>query len=100
MEHPLLNIYQIDQTANAYLQRIGTVFAIFDERTQDSGNVSYGVRVGSERYFVKTAGDTEDSRPFLSHPERVSLLRNAVWVCRGCNHPALPRLHRVIESPD
>jgi serine/threonine-protein kinase len=58
------------------------------------------VRVGSERYFVKTAGDPEDSRPFSSHPERVSLLRNAVRVCRGCDHPALPLLHRVIESPD
>jgi serine/threonine-protein kinase len=99
MDHPLLDIERIDQTADAYLNAIGCVFAVFDERTQDSGNVSYGVQIGEERYFVKTAGDPEDSRPFLPHPERVSLLRNAVRVRRGCDHSALPRLYRVIESP-
>jgi serine/threonine-protein kinase len=36
----------------------------------------------------------------LKHPDRVSLLRNAVRVQRSTDHPALPRLRRVIESPD
>lgn len=97
--HPLLEIEQIDQPAGAYLNAIGCIFAVFDERTQDSGNVSYGVRIGGERYFVKTAGDPEDRRRFLSHSERVSLLRNAVRVSRACGHPAVPRLYRVIEAP-
>jgi serine/threonine-protein kinase len=100
MSHPLLAIDQIDEPAGAYLSGIGSIFARFDERTQDSGNVSHGVEIGGERYFVKTAGDPEDPRPFLSHADRVSLLRNAVRVCRGCDHPVLPRLHRVIESPN
>jgi serine/threonine protein kinase, bacterial len=99
MDHPLLDVEQIDQPADAYLHAIGGVFAVFDERTQDSGNVSYGVRIGGERYFVKTAGDPEDPQPSLRYPERVSLLRNAVRVWRGCSHSALPRLYRVIESP-
>src|SRR5262245_36639625 len=100
MSHPLLDIHRIDQPAADYLPRIGTVFAIFDERTQDSGNVSYGVRVGGDRFFVKTAGDPTAPRPFLAHAERVSLLRNAVRVWCDGNHPALPRLCRVIEAPD
>jgi serine/threonine protein kinase len=99
MDHPLLDVEGIDQPADAYLNAIGGVFAVFDERTQDSGNVSYGVGIDGERYFVKTAGDPEDPRPSLRHPERVSLLRNAVRIWRGCDHSALPRLYRVIESP-
>jgi serine/threonine protein kinase len=97
--HPLLDVERLDQTADGYLHAIGCVFAVFDERTQDSGNVSYGVRIGGERYFVKTAGDPEELRPFLPHPERVSLLRNAARLRQGCDHSALPRLYWVIESP-
>lgn len=40
------------------LQRLGKTFARFDERTQDSGHVSYGIEQPSGRpLFVKTAGD-------------------------------------------
>jgi serine/threonine-protein kinase len=98
-DHPLLDVEQIDPPAAAYLRAVGCVFAVFDERTQDSGNVSYGVRIGDDRYFVKTAGNPDDPQPFLPHPERVSLLRNAVRVSRSCAHPALPRLYQVIEAP-
>jgi serine/threonine-protein kinase len=99
MGHPLRDVEQIEQTPNAYLHALGGVFAVFDERTQDSGNVSYGVRIGDEQYFVKTAGRPEDTRPFLQHSERVSLLRNAVRLRCNCDHPALPPLYWVIESP-
>lgn len=78
--------------------RFGAVFAVFDR--QDSGNVSYGVEVEGVRYFVKTAGRVEDEVPYLAHPERVALLRNAARSGMAYRHPALPRLHRVIESPD
>jgi serine/threonine protein kinase len=40
-----------------------------------------------------------DQRPFLKHPARVALLRNAVRLSGSCRHPTLPRLYRVIESP-
>jgi serine/threonine protein kinase len=36
----------------SWVHRIGEVFAVFDQ--QDSGCVSYGVRVGDEQLFVKT----------------------------------------------
>lgn len=73
---------------------------MFDARTQDSGNVSYGVDVCGQRYFVKTAGLVEDSKSFLNHASRVEVLRNAVRVAESSEHPTLPELRQVIESPD
>jgi len=70
----------------------GKVFATFAAR--DSGNVSYGVRIGDRRYFVKTAG--RDDEP--EHTARVARLRNAVVIATSCTHPALPMLEHVIES--
>ncbi len=99
MPHPLLDCDLIDGPAEEYLRSVGTLFAEFGGLTQDSGNVSYGVQIGAERYFVKTAGRPDDARPFLEHAERVALLRNAVRLRESCNHFTLPRLYRVIESP-
>lgn len=99
MTHPLFDKVTIDSEPAAYLNTIGSAFAKFGTETQGSGNVSYGVEVDGERFFVKTAGDPRDSRPFLSHGERVSHLRNAVRLARSCSHPALPELLHVIESP-
>ncbi len=89
----------IEHAPDVYLAEVGRVFAVFNEDTQDSGNVSYGVQIGRDRHFVKTAGRSDDPKPVLSFDERVSLLRNAVRLRRSCDHSALPRLHRVIESP-
>ena len=97
--HPLLDVERIEQTPDVYLNSVGSVFAVFDGRTQDSGNISYGVETTQGCYFVKTAGAPDDPNPFLSHSERVSLLRNASRLRRSCNHRTLPPLHQVIESP-
>ena len=99
MVHPLLECVFLDQQPEAYLRSVGVVFAEFGNLTQDSGNVSYGVQIDIERYFVKTAGSPEDSRPFLDHSARIALLRNAARLHASFRHPALPRLQRVIESP-
>ena len=99
MPHALLDCDVIDADAEQYLHSVGTVFVEFSDQTQDSGNVSYGVQIGTERYFVKTAGDPDDPRPVLKHPARVALLRNAMRLRQSCNHFTLPRLYRVIESP-
>jgi serine/threonine protein kinase len=99
MSHPLLDVEHIEQSPDAYLRAVGTVFAVFDERSQDSGNISYGVQIGAERYFIKTAGRPDDPAPAVRLPERVAMLRNAARLWRDCRHPALPRLHQVIESP-
>ena len=97
--HPLLDVERIEQTSDVYLNSVGSVFAVFDGRTQDSGNISYGVETTQGRYFVKTGGAPDDPNPFLSHSERVSLLCNASRLRRSCNHRTLPPLHQVIESP-
>jgi hypothetical protein len=59
MNYPLIEIKIIDQSPGDFLRSIGQVFAVFDERTQDSGNISYGVLAGDRRFFVKTAGMPE-----------------------------------------
>ena len=98
--HPLLDVEHIEQTPDVYLSSVGSVFAVFDERSQDSGNISYGVQTPQGRYFVKTAGRPDDPTPFMSHSERVSLLRNAINLRQSCNHRTLPSLDQVIESPN
>ena len=97
--HPLLDVERIEQSPAVYLNNVGSVFAVFDGRTQDSGNISYGVQTTQGRYFVKTAGPLDDPNPFMNHSERVSLIRNAVRLWQSCHHRTLPPLHRVIESP-
>ena len=98
MSHPLLDAEFTDQKPQTYLDEIGQLFSVFDEHAQDSGNISYGVQVDQQRFFVKSAGDPDDPRPFLSHEKRVALLRNAVRLRRSCSHIAIPKLHNVIES--
>ncbi len=97
MTPPLRTVTTIDQPPDLYLRQIGNVFARFD--TQDSGNISYGVQVDGERYFVKSAGLPDDMQPYLNHAQRVALLWNAVQLAQTIVHPALCPLYHVIESP-
>jgi serine/threonine-protein kinase len=96
--HPLVDIRKITDAPRDYLASIGEIFAVFDARTQDSGNISYGVAVNGERFFVKTAGLIDDAKPLLSHAQRCELLRNALRVWESCRHPALARWLNTIES--
>lgn len=100
MPHPLLDCARTAERAEILLGSIGTIFAEFGPPTQDSGNRSYGVRVGEEHYFVKTAGDPLEPAVSLAHAERVELLRNAVRLHASCRHPALVPLLHTIEAPD
>jgi serine/threonine protein kinase, bacterial len=100
----LLTVATIDEPPLDHVSRHGTVLAEFGHLTQDSGNVSWLVDVGDRRLFVKTAGTDAPppagaAVPYFDHAGRVGLLRNAVELARSCDHPALPRLLNVIESP-
>jgi len=86
---------QTDLEPADYLSRVGVVFATFDARAQDSGNLSFGVESNGRRWFVKTAGDPADPTPFLTHAERVALLINAQRLAHTVSHPALPALRSV-----
>jgi serine/threonine-protein kinase len=99
MNHPLIEIKIIDRSPGDFLRSIGQVFAVFDERTQDSGNISYGVLADDKKFFVKTAGMLENSKAHLPHEQRVALLRNAVSFRRSVDHHSRPELLNVIESP-
>lgn len=89
---------QTDLFPADYLRKVGVIFATFDARTQDSGNVSFGVEADGRRWFVKTAGDPADSSSFLPHAERVALLLNAQRLAGAVRSLALPSLHGVIQS--
>ncbi|MGW6278141.1 hypothetical protein [Kribbella sp. NPDC055071] len=90
---------EIDVLPATYLDQLGTIFARFGADTQDSGNVSYGVQTATARYFVKTAGDPDDTAPYLDFDGRTGLLRTAAQLAESVAHPVLPILHAVIESP-
>lgn len=94
----LLRDTETAEAAPDYVLRVGHVFTRFDVPTADSGNVSYGVTVGGERFFVKTPGAPSD-RAFLPHSQRVVALRNAVDLARSCSHSTLAPLRNVVESP-
>jgi hypothetical protein len=100
----LLTAPATTEPPDAFVRRQGAVVATFDHRTQDSGNVSWLVETPAGALFVKTAGAPGPPLPgapvpYLDHAGRVALLRNAVALARSCAHPALARLHNVVESP-
>jgi len=100
-----LSVASIDEPASAYVARQGRVEREFSFLTQDSGNISWIVEAPEGRLFIKTAGTGAPPPagapvPYSDHPGRVRLLRNAVDLARSCDHPALPALLNVIESPE
>ncbi len=100
----LRTVSRIEQDPAIYVRENCTVLREFNHLTQDSGNVSWLVDSAGQRLFVKTAGTTAPPVPgapvpSVDHAGRVRLLRNAVDVARSCDHPALPTLLNVIESP-
>ncbi len=96
MSKTLFEARQTDKDARLYLESVGQIFATFDALTQDSGNVSYGVRIDSDQFFVKTTDPM--ASVFLSYEDRVKLLHNAIDVGSRCAHPSLPALRNVITS--
>ena len=98
LPEPFPSLQRVDVDPARFLSQSGEIFAVFDERTQDSGNVSYGVEVDGRRYFVKTAGRPDDDIPYFDHSGRVCLLRNAVKLAESSDHRTLPKLHQVVES--
>ncbi|MGN6612474.1 MAG: serine/threonine protein kinase [Angustibacter sp.] len=86
--HPLLDRAQTSN-ARTLLETTGEVFRVFDQ--QDSGCVSYGVLIGAERWFVKTA----------TTAAAAGSLQRAIAVHEAVRHPAvLAPVHVVREGPD
>ena len=90
----------IDKHPAHYLEQVGEVFARFGANTsQDSGNLSFGVDMDGQRFFIKTAGDAADTAPYLDFAGRERLLRNAARIAEMIRHRLLPNFHGLIESP-
>ena len=98
LAHPLLDVSTVDAAPREYLAGCGEIFTVFDR--QDSGNISFGVRIGGERFFVKTAGLVGAPTAVFTHAQRAELLRRAVELWRSCDHPALTKLLNTIESSE
>ncbi len=93
----LLHTPAVASEPEQFLASVGEIFARFGPATQDSGNLSFGVEVDGQRFFVKSTDP--NAAVYLDFADRVALLRNAIELRRRCAHALLPALLNVIESP-
>jgi len=90
-----------ERRAADVLSALGTTFAVFDSRTQDSGHVSYGVQdAHGRRWFVKTSGDASDSPGGATNAQRRAALRRSAAVSIAVPHPGLIPTEHLVEAPD
>jgi hypothetical protein len=73
----LLEVRVVDGSVDHFLTSLGEVFVV--HRGHDSGNTSYGVRIGGDAWFVRHA---EDEEP-ISHLESAIVFHTEV------RHPAI-----------
>lgn len=76
------------------------MFAIFNDLTQDSGNISFGIQTPDGKLFAKTAGRNEPSPGGTPFVQRITALRRAAEVHHGVDHPALVHLVDVVDATD
>lgn len=81
----------------SFLSKYGKVFTVFDQN--DSGNISFGISNGNQRYFVKIAGiKTQESS--TESKQAVEVLKNAMKIYEKINHPSLIELVEHYEFDD
>ncbi len=83
----LVDVDHIQEDIEGYLRRWGLIFKAF--RRQDSGCVSYGVKLGGRRWFVKHS----DQARGLAGLRRAGRLHGKV------KNPALARLYNSFTTP-
>jgi serine/threonine-protein kinase len=88
MTHPLRGDVAVEDQLEDYLGSVGDVFIAL--RGHDSGNTSFGVDVGGERFFVKHTGD----------PRALVHLHSAVRFHGAVRHPAIVPLIGTVASGD
>ena len=64
----------------SFLSRFGRVFCVF--ATNDSGNISFGVSDGTNKYFIKVAG-AKTARACVSTQQAVQNLKAAMLFLSG-----------------
>lgn len=73
----------------SWLKALGTVFAVFSQN--DSGNISFGVNNGQDKYFVKVAG-LRTVESIRTPAEAMESLRSAITIYEDIKHPNLIQL--------
>lgn len=79
----------------SWLKSLGTVFTVFSQN--DSGNISFGINSGHEKWFVKVAG-LKTSESIRTTAEAVEALKSAIAIYENIKHPNLIEL--VKHYPD
>lgn len=75
----------------SWLRALGDPFCVFSQN--DSGNISFGVQKGNDRYFVKAAG-LKTAESVRTPEEAVAALKGAMPVYEAIAHPNLIKLVR------
>lgn len=73
----------------SFLSRYGQVFRVFSHN--DSGNISFGVRSGNQKYFIKIAG-VNTARSSTSTQKSIEILKAAMPIYTELEHPNLIQL--------
>ena len=81
----------------SWLKSLGTVFTVFSQN--DSGNISFGINSGHEKWFVKVAG-LKTSESIRTTAEAVEALKSAIAIYENIKHPNLIELvkHYPLED--
>ena len=83
----LTKIKKINTDIKTFLPKNGEVFKIFDQ--QDSGCMSYGVKMNGQRWFIKE----------FAEQRTVDSFYRAITLHRELDHPALGHLCNNFETP-
>lgn len=81
----------------SWLKALGTVFTVFSQN--DSGNISFGVNNGQEKYFVKVAG-LRTLESIRTTTEAVEALKSAIAIYENIKHPNLIELVKHYQFED
>lgn len=81
----------------SWLKSLGTVFAVFSQN--DSGNISFGVNDGHEKWFVKVAG-LRTLESVRTEAEAVEALKSAMAIYKDIKHQNLIQLVKHYQLED
>ncbi len=86
-----VNFFMKEEVDFSWITSLGEVFAVFSQN--DSGNISFGVDTGNEKYFVKIAG-LKTIESLRTTEEAVASLVSAMPIYEGITHKNLIKLVR------
>lgn len=81
----------------SFLSKYGKMFCVFDQN--DSGNISFGMKNGNIKYFIKVAGAKTVESCIDTH-QAVEVLKRAMSVYEILKHPALIEIVEHYEHGD